>query len=125
MLWLPDPIEPHLRNCTLTSTKTVLIEPLFGVPAYTENETFSLISYYKGRVYPFARLVTYKDTDETKAEGLENAKAAQEGIQLLEVQIPTIFGVVAIILAIVFALNIRRLKRKKPPQPKTQPPPSP
>ena len=103
------------RNCTLTTTKTTLIEPLFGAPAYTENETFSMIALNPSTgkfEMPFIQLLTYKDTEATKTEGLAYAKMAYDGIQLLELYIPTIFGVIAIILTIGLALKVRRLKRK-------------
>lgn len=100
-------------NMTLSLTETVLVEPSIGAPTYIENSTFTVDHTYSE--FRFIRLM-YKFSDESRAEGIENAKRAYEGLQLLEVHIPIIFGVIAIILAIGFALNILRLRRKKPPE---------
>lgn len=102
-----------LRNVTVTSTKTLLIEPLSGVLAYTENETLTAYMGWKQEKY-YLKLVelTYRNTEEAKTEGIELAKATYDGIQLLEFYLPTILGVVVIILVIGLSLNIRRLKRK-------------
>jgi len=97
-------------NCSLMSTKTILIEPLSGLWTYTENETFSLIL----NSIPPGVLghLTYKSTAESKAEKLLEAKALYDSIQLLELWIPTILGVIAIVLAITLALDVRNFKRK-------------
>jgi len=102
-------------NCSLMSTKTLLIEPLSGLCTYTENETFSLI-YNSVSPWVLVRL-TYKSTAESKAEKLEYAKALHDSMQLLELYIPTIIGVIATGLTIALAFNVRRLKRKKLPKP--------
>jgi hypothetical protein len=100
-------------DCTLSFTRTVLVEPISGLPAYTEEETFTFNTTRAG--YPPLPIVdlTYWSTAEAKAEGIELAKTSYDGIQLLEFYLPMIFGVVAIILVIGLALNIRRLERKK------------
>ena len=99
-------------NCSLMSTKTILIEPLSGLWTYTENETFSII---QNSIPPLVlSYLTYKSTAESKAEKLADAKAVHDSIQLLELYIPTIFGV-----TIALAFNVRRLKRKKLPKPET------
>ena len=102
-----------LRNVTLTSAKTLLIEPLSGVLAYTENESLVAWMGWKQEKY-YLKLVdlTYKSTAKAKAEGIEFAKTSYEGIQLLKLYLPTIFGVVIVILVIGLALNTRRLERK-------------
>jgi len=114
-------------NFTLIYTKTILIEPLSGLLAYTENETFYLYIPRPGTTIPqpipVAKLVyplTYKNTPEAKDEGIELAKTSHDGIQLLELYLPTILGVVAIILVVGLAFNIRRLQRKMAPQAKTR-----
>lgn len=124
-------LEGLPTSCTLTSIKTFFIEPLSGAFVYTENETFSLITNPEPGSEPqdplMATLVylTYRDTTEAKAQGLATAKMAYEGIQLLELYVPMIFGVIAILLTVVLAFNVRRLRRKKSPKPKPQPLPSP
>ena len=60
--------------------------------------------------------LTYTSTTEAKAEGIADAKATHEDLQLLESYTPTILGVIAIILIVGLALNVRRLKRKEPPE---------
>lgn len=102
-----------LRNVTLTSAKTLLIEPLSGVLAYTENEALIAWMGWKQEKH-YLKLVdlTYKSTADAKAEGIDFAKTSHDGIQLLEFYLPTIFGVVIIILVIGLAFNIRRLERK-------------
>ncbi len=57
--------------------------------------------------------IIYKSTSDSKAEKLAEAKALHDSIQLLEFYIPTILGVIAILLAIALILNVRRFKRKK------------
>ena len=109
-------IDPHYNlgppvgyaNVSLTSTKTILIEPLSGFWTYTENETFSM-----KRAGAVLSTLTWNSTPESKEEGLAYAKTAHDSMQLLELYIPTILGVVAILLAITLAYNVRRLKRKK------------
>ena len=109
-------IDPHYylgppvgyANVSLTSTKTILIEPLSGFWTYTENETFSM-----ERAGAVLSTLTWNSTPESKEEGLVYAKTAHDSLQLLELYIPTILGVVAIVLAITLAYNVRRLKRKK------------
>jgi len=108
------------RNCTLTSRKTILIEPLSGMWVYTENETFSC-SILDTLEYKLLYL-EYNSTAEAKAERLAEAKAIHDSLQLLELYIPAILGVVVVILVIALALNVRRLKRKKPPEPETRSP---
>ena len=108
-------------NFTLMYTKTILIEPLSGVLAYTENETFRLwftpkppnppTSELQQIVYP----LTYRSTDEAKTQGIADAKTMHDGMQLLELYIPTILGVVVILLVIGLAFNVRRLERKMTP----------
>jgi hypothetical protein len=99
-------------DSTLSLTRTVLIEPISGLPAYTEEETFSFNTTRTG--YPPLPVVylTYESASEAKAEGIDFAKTSHDGIQLLEFYLPTIFGVVIIILVIGLAFNIRRLERK-------------
>lgn len=111
LLWIED--LGVSRNSTLTSTKSILIEPLSGLLAYTENETFNWIVTHDTTKLPLVYL-TYRSTDEAKTEGIAIAKTAHDGLQLLELYIPTILGVIVIILVIVFIFNVRRLKRKKP-----------
>jgi hypothetical protein len=104
------------RNCSLTSTKTILIEPLSGVPAYIENETFSLViigSEWGISDIPLVYL-TYKSTAEDKFKGITEAKNLYDGIQLLELYIPMIMGILIIILAVCLAFNVLRMKRRKP-----------
>jgi len=95
-------------NCSLMSTKTILIEPLSGLWTYTENETFSV-----ARGGAVLTTLTWNSTAEDKAEKLADAKAAHDGIQLLELYIPTILGVTIIVLTITLAYNVRRLKTKR------------
>jgi len=103
------------RNCILTSTKTILIEPLSGVLAYTENETFSLVISGSEWGIPDIPLVylTYKSTAEDKFKGITEAKNLYDGIQLLELYIPMIMGILIIILAICLAFNVLRIKIRK------------
>lgn len=113
-VYVPD---VGLRNSTLTSTKTVLVEPLSGFPAYTESETFDwTYSFTSPYATTKTRLIylTYNSTAETKSQGISTAKAAYEGMQLLEFYLPSILGIIVIILTIGLALNLRRLERKKP-----------
>lgn len=99
-------------DSTLSLKRTVLVEPLSGLPAYTEEETFWFNTTRTG--YPSLPIVylTYASTTESKTDGLETAKTSFEGLQLLELFLPTILGVVAVILVIGLAFNIRRLRRK-------------
>lgn len=106
-IYIPD---IGLRNSTLTSTKTILIEPLSGLWVYTENETFSWIMLPSMHKY---FCLEFNSTAESKAQELANAKATYDSIQLLELYIPTILGIIAIILTLVLPFNVRRLKRKK------------
>ena len=108
LLWIEDLKES--RNCSLTSTKLIVIEPLSGLLAYTENETLDWIITHDATELPFVYL-TYMSTDEAKTEGIATAKTAHDALQLLELYIPAILGVVAVVLAIVFIFNLRRLKR--------------
>ena len=97
-----------IRNVTLTATKTILIEPLSGLWVYTENETL-----YMRDVIGQLNYAYYHSTDEAKTEGLATAKAAYDGMQLLELYVPTILGIVIIVLTIALAYNLRRLKTKR------------
>jgi len=107
-------------DCTLSLTRTVLVEPLSGLPAYTENETFSFNITRTG--YPSLPIVylTYESTTEAKTDGLETAKTSYNGIQLLELYIPTVLGLVAITLVVGLVFNVRRLGRKMASQAKTK-----
>jgi len=109
---LTDMTFMGFTDSTLSFTRTVLVEPLSGLPAYTEEERFCFNTTRAG--YPSLPILylTYKSTAESKTDGLETAKTSFEGLQLLELILPTIFGVVAIILVIGLAFNIRRLERK-------------
>jgi hypothetical protein len=107
-------------NCSLMSTKTILIEPLSGLWIYTEDEKFS-VTTENGAVLT---VLTWNSTAESKAEKLAEAKAVYGSIQLLEVYVPAILGVAIIILTIALAYNIRRLKTKKPQKPTPQSPAS-
>jgi len=117
-------IENRTQECIVTSTSTILIEPLMGVPAYIENETFSLSVPRVGLPPLLFIYLTYTFSDAAKVDGLANARMAHDGMQLLELYIPAILGVIVIILTVGLAFNIRRLKRKKPPKPETQSPAS-
>ena len=99
-------------DSTLSLTRTVLVEPLSGLPVYTEEETFCFNITRAG--YPSLPILylKYASTAESKIDGLETSKTSYEGLQLLELYLPTIFGVVAIILVIGLAFNMRRLRRK-------------
>ena len=108
LLWIEDLEES--RNCTLTSTKLLVLEPLSGLLAYTETETLDWIITHGTTKLPFVYL-TYRSTDEARSEGIATAKTAHDALQLLELYIPTILGVIALALAIVIVLNLRRLKR--------------
>ena len=108
-----------MRNVTLTATKAILVEPLSGVWVYTEKETFYLRDVIGQLLY-----LEYNSTAEAKAQGLADAKAAYDGMQLLELYVPMILGIIIIILTIALAYNVRRLKRKKPPKPNPQSPAS-
>ena len=113
-------LQGEQENCTLTSTKIILIEPLMGAPAYIQNETFFL-GYTQPPLPPFPFIyLEYRFSDDAIAQGIENAKMAYNGAQITEIYVPTIFGVVTIILTIGLILNVRRLGRKKPPRPETQ-----
>jgi len=96
------------ENCSLMSTKTILIEPLSGLWTYTENEAFS-VTTERGAVL---NVLTWNSTAEDKAEKLADAKAAHDSMQLLELYIPMILGVTIIVLTITLAYNVRRLKTK-------------
>jgi hypothetical protein len=115
-LWIED--LKLFRNCTLTSTKTVLIEPLSGILAYAENETFDWFYTHGSTRIPLVYF-TYESTAEAKADGIATAKEAHDGLQLLELYIPIFLGVVAIMLTTALAFNVRRLKRKGAPKSKT------
>jgi hypothetical protein len=52
----------------------------------------------------------YHSTAEARAEGLATAKAAYDGMQLLELYVPVILGIIIIVLTIAFAYNLRRLR---------------
>ena len=108
LLWIEDLEES--RNCTLTSTKLLVLEPLSGLLAYTETETLDWIITHGTTKLPFVYL-TYRSTDEARSEGIATAKTAHDALQLLELYIPAILGVIALALAIVLVLNLRRLKR--------------
>ena len=110
-----------IRNITFTSTKTILIEPLSGMLTYAENETFSQIDLDTGQLLVY---LEFSSTAEDKAQKLADAKTVHGNIQLLELYIPTILGVIIIVLTIALAYNVRRLKRKKPPKPNPQSPAS-
>lgn len=121
-------ISPFLTaNYTIIYEKTILVEPVSGLPVYTENETLTIfMTPEPGEPYPPTFKVmliiyplTYKSTAEAKADGLATAKSSYEGLQLLEYYIPTILGLVATILTIGLALNLRRLRRKMAPEAKT------
>ncbi|UCH31114.1 MAG: hypothetical protein JSV05_06275 [Candidatus Bathyarchaeota archaeon] len=102
---------PHgFHNCTLTTTKTILIEPLSGLWTYTENETFSLTLNSDPPLE--LAFLTYKSTLESKAEKLIESRTLYESMLLLELYIPVIVGVVVIVLGILLFLNVRRLRRK-------------
>jgi hypothetical protein len=96
-----------IRNVTLTATKTILIEPLSGLWVYTENETL-----YMRDVLGQLNYAEYHSTDEAKAEGLATAKAAYDGIQLLELYVPVILGIIIVVLTIALVYNLRRFKTK-------------
>ena len=100
------------RNCTLTSTKTIIVEPLSGLVAYTKEEVFGWIMNREGESPLPLVYVKYASTDEAKIDGLATAKMGYEGLQLLELYIPTILGVVTIILIVGLAFNIRRLRKR-------------
>lgn len=110
-----------VRNVTLVATKTILIEPLSGLWAYTEKETLHLrdVDAMMQLLY-----LEYKSTAEAKAQGLADVKAAYDSVQLLELYVPLILGVIIIVLTIALAYNVRRVKRKKPPEPNLQSPAS-
>ena len=97
------------RNCSLTATKTILIEPVSGLWIYTENETFSL-TLLDTVEYKLIYL-EYNSTAEAKTQRLTDAKTVYNGMQFLELYIPATFGVIAVILTIALAFNVRRLKR--------------
>jgi hypothetical protein len=105
------PIGPG--NFTLTMTKTILVEPLSGVPAFSENETFSLYSRAPGTSFNvrLARL-TYNSTADSITKGTANAKSSYEGMRLLELYIPIIPMVAVVILVLGLALNLRRLRKR-------------
>lgn len=103
-----------LRNCTLISTKTILVEPLSGLLAYTKEEIFDWIMNREDQSPLPLVYFKYESTDEAKTDGLATAKMGYEGLQLLELYIPTILGVVAIILTVGLAFNIRRLSKRIP-----------
>ena len=96
-----------IQNVTLTATKTILIEPLSGLWVYTENETL-----YMRDVLGQLNYAEYHSTDEAKAEGLATAKVAYDGMQLLELYVTMILGIIIIVLTIALVYNLRRLKTK-------------
>lgn len=108
------------HNCTLTATKTILVEPLSGLRAYTQEETFDWVINPKDAEDIPLVYIAYQSTTEAKDDGLETAKTAHDALQLLELYLPSILGVIAIVLIVGLAFNIRRLKRKSPPSPKTK-----
>lgn len=99
-------------DCTVSFARTVLVEPLSGLPVYYENETLCVKLERVGLPSRLLLYLTYESTDESKTQGIADAKAAYDGVQLLELYLPTILGVIATILLIGLAFNIRRLKRK-------------
>lgn len=113
--WIED--FEDWRNLTLTSAKTILIEPLSGVQACTENEALTVkmeARTLEGEKYQVTLVdLTYQSTPEAKDDGIADAKTMYDSMQLLDLYIPTIFGVVAIILIVGLAFNVRRLKKKK------------
>ena len=107
-------------NYIQTSIKTVLIEPLSGLSAYTENERFSIVKNCTDAcgdviLTPLVNL-TYTSTAEAKVQGIADAKEIHKDLQLLESYIPSILGVVPIVLIVGLVLNVRRLKRKESPK---------
>jgi len=103
-----------LRNCTLISAKTILVEPLSGLLAYTKEEILDWIMNREDQSPLPLVYFKYESTDEAKTDGLATAKMGYEGLQLLELYIPTILCVVAIILTVGLAFNIRRLRKRIP-----------
>lgn len=101
-------------NVTFTSTRTVLIEPLSGLLAYTEIETLDAYIIVKG-LEPFPVIhLKYSSSPEAKAQGIADAKTMHSDMQLLELYLPTILGVIAIVLTLGLAFNVRRLRKKLP-----------
>jgi len=116
MTYVPSPIG-DLRNCTLTSTKTILLEPLSGLLVYTEEEIFDWIWHRKNMPDIALVYIEYESTAEAKTQGLADAKTAHEALQLAELYLPSLLGVIAIILIVSLAFNVRRLVKKKAAHP--------
>jgi hypothetical protein len=104
------------KNCTLTSTKTILLEPLSGLLVYVQEETFNQVINGEPSV-PLVYL-EYGSTAKSKTDGLATAKTAHDALQLLYIYIPLLLAVITVILIIGLAFNVRRLKRKSPSQKK-------
>jgi len=91
-------------NYTLTSIKTVLIEPLSGLPMYTSNETFIIVK----NPAPPVVYVTYKD----KAVDLVTSRLAHGAMELLEFDKEVkgwILGAIFVTLIVAFIFNTRSL----------------
>jgi hypothetical protein len=110
-------------NYTLTSIKTVLIEPLSGIPAYTQEETLIIWGNWfntdKNATMSNPLIyVTYHD----RAPDLVTARLASGAMGVLEFDKEAkgwILGAAVVILTITFILNTRSLTRKPSPQAKT------
>jgi len=115
----------YYDNYTVTYTKTALIEPLSGIPTYTENETLIIVgtwfNSFKG-VTESKKLIhlTYKD----KELDLVTPRLAHGAMQVLEFDKEVkgwILGAIVVILTVAFIFNTRSLSRarKTTPQAKT------
>lgn len=109
----------YYDNYTLTSTKTVLIEPLSGLPVYTKNETFIIVGNkslsYKGKTWMESKTlvyVTYKD----KEMDLATPRLAHGAMQVLEFDKEVkgwILGAIIVILTVAFIVNTGSLSRTR------------
>ena len=109
-------------NYTLTNTKTVLIEPLSGLPVYTKNETLIIVKMPPSGTGKPLKVVylTYKD----KEMDLVTPRLAHGAMQVLEFDKEVkgwILGAIVVILTVAFIFNTRSLSRarKIPPKAKT------
>jgi hypothetical protein len=103
-----------LQNVTFKATETTFIEPSMGVPAYTSNNT--LLAYVTSSPTIHLIYLTYRDSNASMASGINDAKAAYNGSQIINIYVPTALGAIVAILVIVLAFNIWRIRRKNQPK---------
>jgi len=109
-------------NYTITTIKTVLIEPLSGIPTYTQEETLMIWGNWfdttkNATMSTKLIYLTYHD----RAPDLVTARLAHGAMAVLEfdkLMKGLILGAAVVILTITFIFNTRSLTRKTPLQAK-------